>query len=530
MAARGTADVSEPILIALDSGTSWVKALAFNPAGKVVTTASRPNAFSSGPGGAVEQDMVQTWDDTCAVLNDVVARLDGANIVALAVTGQGDGTWLIDERDNPVAPAILWLDARAGQLVEELRKTEAARSAFAFTGTGLAACQQPAQLLWLDRNRPEVLKHAATGFHWKDWLYLKLTGVRATDPAEACFSYGDYRTRRYCKEVLDSLGLAHLRRLLPTMLDGTREWHGLSAAAAARTGLVKGLPVVLGYLDLACGALGAGAYGAGIEAGVSILGTTGMHLRLVPEVDHVVPSAEMTGYCMPFPVPGYTLQMQTNMAASLNLDWLASLVQDAARLSEADANIETGEILHILDRLVMEVRPGALLYHPFISSSGERGPFINPYARAGILGIDQSVRLPQLARAVYDGLGLAARDCYIAMGGLPAGVRVTGGAAHSKSILVILAACLNCPVSAATYEETGATGAAMMAAVSIGLYRDMAECAARWIAGIEGETEHPDPNLTAVYELLFPIYREGYEALPTVWRQLHAARQKIHGV
>ena len=152
------------------------------------------------------------------------------------------------------------------------------------------------------------------------------------------------------------------------------------------------------------------------------------------------------------------------------------------------------------------------------------------YARAGILGIDQSVRLPQLARAVYDGLGLAARDCYIAMGGLPAAVRVTGGAAHSKSILVILAACLNCPVSAATYEETGATGAAMMAAVSIGLYRDMAECAARWIAGIEGETEHPDPNLTAVYELLFPIYREGYEALPTVWRQLHAARRKIHGV
>ena len=95
--------------------------------------------------------------------------------------------------------------------------------------------------------------------------------------------------------------------------------------------------------------------------------------------------------------------------------------------------------------------------------------------------------------------------------------------------LAILAACLNCPVSAATYEETGATGAAMMAAVSIGLYRDMAECAARWIAGIEGETEHPDPNLTAVYDLLFPVYREGYEALPTVWQQLHAARRKIDG-
>ena len=132
-------------------------------------------------------------------------------------------------------------------------------------------------------------------------------------------------TRRYCKEVLDSLGLAHLRRLLPTILDGTREWHGLSAAAAARTGLAQGLPVVLGYLDLACGALGAGAYGAGIEAGVSILGTTGMHLRLVPEVDHVVPSAEMTGYCMPFPVPGYTLA-NANQYGSLAESRLARIL------------------------------------------------------------------------------------------------------------------------------------------------------------------------------------------------------------
>jgi hypothetical protein len=62
-------------------------------------------------------------------------------------------------------------------------------------------------------------------------------------------------------------------KVLPTILEGTREWHGLSAVAAARTGLAQGLPVVLGYLDLACGALGAGAYGTGDEAGVSILGT-----------------------------------------------------------------------------------------------------------------------------------------------------------------------------------------------------------------------------------------------------------------
>ena len=136
--------------------------------------------------------MQRTWEDTCAVLRELTARLNSAGVVALAITGQGDGTWLIDRENEPVAPAILWLDARADQLVEDLRTSGAASKAFAFTGTALAACQQPAQLLWLDRNHSELLERAATAFHCKDWLYLKLTGELATDPSEASFSFGDW--------------------------------------------------------------------------------------------------------------------------------------------------------------------------------------------------------------------------------------------------------------------------------------------------------------------------------------------------
>jgi erythritol kinase len=498
--------VSEPILIALDSGTSMVKALAFDATGKVVTAVSRPNLISSGNGGAVEQDMERTWEDTCAVLGELTARLNRAEVAALALTGQGDGTWLIDRENVPVAPALLWLDARAGQLVEGLRNSGAARKAFAFTGTGLAACQQPAQFLWLDRNHPELLERAVTAFHCKDWLYFKLTGERATDPSEASFSFGDYRTRNYRAEVLEAFGLTHLSRLLLPIVDGVRQWHGLSADAAARTGLTQGTPVVLGYLDLACGTLAAGSYACGAETGVSIIGTTGMHLRLVPEPDQVVPSAAMTGYCIPFPVPGYTLQMQTNMAATLNLDWLVHLVQDAACLGGAEASRDNQDILRALDDAVLKARPGTVLFHPFISCSGERGPFIDPFARAGLLGIDQNVRLPEVARAVYEGLGLAARDCYIAMGGLPASVRITGGAAHSESMRVILAACLNCPVSLVAHDEAGAAGAAMIAAVSVGLYRDMAECVTRWIAQPKSDILNPDSALARTYEVLFPVY------------------------
>jgi erythritol kinase len=139
------------------------------------------------------------------------------------------------------------------------------------------------------------------------------------------------------------------------------------------------------------------------------------------------------------------------------------------------------------------------------------------------------VRMPDVARGVYEGLGLAARDCYVAMGGLPMGVRITGGAARSKSMRTILAACLNCPVRAAAHEEAAAAGAAMMAAVSVGLYPDIAACTARWIAPVKGEVEWPDPALVRAYEALFPVYRDGYAALPGVWRRMQAARETING-
>ena len=63
--------------------------------------------------------MSRTWDDTVAALRGLAARVPDlqARVAAIAVTGQGDGTWLIDDEGRPVAPALLWLDSRAARLV-----------------------------------------------------------------------------------------------------------------------------------------------------------------------------------------------------------------------------------------------------------------------------------------------------------------------------------------------------------------------------------------------------------------------------
>ena len=84
----------------------------------------------------------------------------------------------------------------------------------------------------MERTAPELLDRAEVALHCKDWLYLNLTGVRATDPSEASWTFGNFRTRAYDDTVIEALGLGARRGLLPEIVDGTEVTHPLTAAAA----------------------------------------------------------------------------------------------------------------------------------------------------------------------------------------------------------------------------------------------------------------------------------------------------------
>jgi erythritol kinase (D-erythritol 1-phosphate-forming) len=103
--------MAEPLLIGIDAGTSVIKAVAFTPDGKQVGAAALPNHYDMLPDGGAEQDMANTWADTARVLRMLGGQVQGlpSRALALAVTGQGDGTWLIDKNYEPVAMHALQL-------------------------------------------------------------------------------------------------------------------------------------------------------------------------------------------------------------------------------------------------------------------------------------------------------------------------------------------------------------------------------------------------------------------------------------
>ena len=516
--------MSEPLIIGLDAGTSVIKAIAFTHDGRQIDTAAKPNTYDEASGGAVTQDLARTWTDTVAVLRllgDKVGNL-AERTTAIAVTGQGDGTWLIDGEGNPVGPGWLWLDSRAASIVEEFDRSGVRQRFFEDTGCGMNACNQSAQLVWLKRHEPTRLAKAATAFHCKDWLYFNLTGERHTDSSEGTFTFGNFRRREYVPELLDAMGAGELASILPPMIDGTQTTHPLSAAAAATSGLKAGTPVSLAYVDVLCTGLGGGLYEPGQQVGCSIVGSTGMHMQTFP-ADQVVLADAPTGYTMPFMVPGVAAQMQSNMAATLNIDWIADRAREVASLFGQD--LERMPALLALDKRVLDARPASAIYHPYIHEAGERGPFVDVNARAGFIGLSTQTSFVDMVRCVYEGLALAAADCYGAMNATPTEIRVAGGAARSIALKTILASVLDAAIQETEREEAGAAGAAMMAAVATGVFPDMDEAVGAWVRPTLAGRIEPDPGLVTLYRDVVPIYQSIRKAMSPIWQEMANLRR-----
>lgn len=515
------------VLIGIDAGTSVIKSVAFDLSGKQLAVASTPNIYTTRPDGAAFQSLQTTWDDCAATLRMLSEKIPNLaqRTAAVSVTGQGDGTWLVGKDNEPVTDGWIWLDARSTPAVDRLSALETDRARFEATGTGLNCCQMGSQLSHMLATTPEFLEKAEVAFHPKDWLYLNLTDQRVTDPSEACFTFGNFRTRDYDSSVIDALGLTKQRHLFPEIIEGTQVSHPLTGKAAQSTGLLAGTPVVLGFVDVVCTGLGAGLYTGQDDVGCTILGTTGMHM-LARKAENVSLNTESTGYVMVLPIPGMVAQLQTNMAATLNIDWLLNLAADL--ISEFGPQIEPDQLIGKIDGWLETTKPANVMYHPYISEAGERGPFINVNARASFMGLNSSHRFPELVRAVIDGLAMASRDCYDAMGDLPQEVRLSGGAAKSRALRNIISSSLNRPVRCSSRQEAGAAGAAMMAAVSIGAYPDMTSCINEWVVPTFSEIESPDTSMFEKYDTLYKSYQHHKSTSKQTWDQLVQMQEQFH--
>src|SRR3954471_10058584 len=170
-------------VLAIDLGTSAVKALVVDDAGEIVATSSITYPTFHPEPGAAEQDPETWWTATSQAIHELGEATTG--IAAIGLSGQMHGTVALDEDQHPVGPAIIWSDTRSAAVLQEINDSVGREWIANEIGSPLATGFQAVTLAWLQQERPEVwacVRHVLTP---KDYLRWRLTGRLVSEPSDA---------------------------------------------------------------------------------------------------------------------------------------------------------------------------------------------------------------------------------------------------------------------------------------------------------------------------------------------------------
>ncbi|GAU69080.1 putative sugar kinase [Streptomyces sp. NBRC 110611] len=466
-------------MLTIDVGTTVIKSVVFDDHGAEIAVARHATEVLRPHPGWAEQDMDAVWD---AVVRTVRTVLDGLAdpVWLVSFTAQGDGSWLVDDRGRPTGPAILWSDGRAGDLLTAWRRDGVLEAAFRRNGSLTCAGMPNALFSWLAAHDPDRLARSATSLTAAGWLFLRLTGVRASDESDASAPFLDHTTGDYDPYILELFGLTPYRRLLPTVLGEEQRIAEITGTAAAELGLPAGLPVVMAPYDIAATARGVGVVNPGQACG--ILGTTLCTEIVRTEIDT---TGEPAGVNIAYRGRERVLRAFPTLNGAEVLGW-------AARLLHLPGPPE-------LARLAFESEPGArgLMFLPYLSPAGERAPFLDPAARGSFWGLSLEHTPADLARAVFDGLSLVLRDSLAAARTDISELRLCGGGANSDAWCALIADATGLPTARSGDTELGAKGAFLTGLVRTGAESSMHRAADKYVRMQRGW--EPDSERAAFY-------------------------------
>lgn len=469
-------------VLTIDVGTTMIKSVVFDDQGNEIAVARKATEVLRPHPGWAEQDMDAVWGAVVHTTREVLAELTDP-VWLVSFTAQGDGAWFVDDRGRPTGPAILWSDGRAGQLLADWQRAGVLEAAFRRNGSLTCAGMPNALFAWLAAHDQDRLARSDVCLTAAGWLFLNLTGARATDESDASAPFLDHTTGAYDPRILELFGLTEHARLLPTVLGENERIGELTRRAADELGLPAGLPVVMSPYDIAATARGVGVVNPGQAC--SILGTT-----LCTEVVRtaVDTGGEPSGITIAYRGRERVLRAFPTLNGAEVLGW-------AARMLGLSGPPE-------LVRAAVRSQPGArgLLFLPYLSPAGERAPFLDPGARGSFWGLSLEHSRDDLARAVLEGLSLMLRDSLAAARSDVSELRLCGGGANSDAWCALIADATGVPTARAGDTELGAKGAFLTGLVRTGAERSMHSAAAKYVR--MQRSWQPEPERAEFYGAL----------------------------
>ena len=504
-------------LLAIDNGTQSIRAMVFDPDGELIAKSKiEIEPYVSPQPGWAEQDVDYFWTSLCDACQQLWPLLDfpKSAIKAVALTTQRATVVNLDDDGEPLRPAILWLDQRQldelsslgplDLLLRLLRKKDAVDS---FRGQ--------AEANWIAAHQPEIWRRTDKFLMLSGYHTFKLTG-RFVDAVASQVGYLPFDFK--------GLGWAGNRdwkwralpvrpNMLPELVPAGGTLGRIAVQAERDTGIPAGLPLIASGSDKACEVLGSGciapdigslSYGTTATCNV----TTDTYLEATP------------------PYPAYPAVLPGSFNAETIVQrgyWLVSWFKREFGLHEERLAAKQGTTPEkLFDDLLTSVPPGSmgLTLQPYWSSGiGTPGP----EAKGAIIGFSDVHTRAHVYRAMIEGITYALREGKELLEqrtGVPLErLRVSGGGSQSDQIMQITADIFGLTAERPHTYETSGLGAAIAAAVGVGMHPDFPTAVARMSR--TGAIFKPVDTHHETYNRLYDdVYCKLYEQLRPSYRAL----------
>jgi sugar (pentulose or hexulose) kinase len=510
--------MSSNYLLAIDCGTQSVRALVFDLGGHLVDKAQVAlDSYATPEPGWVEGDPEDFWRALCQACQHLWANtsVPKSAIRGVVLTTQRATVVNLDVQGRPLRPAIVWLDQRRSDADPKLAPWwEIALRAVNMRDT-IRYFAREAEANWIAQHQPELWARTDKYLLLSGYLNWRFSG-RFADSVASQVGYipFDYKRGRWAHPWNWKWQVLPVRRdMLPELVPAGARLGTVSAAAARDTGIPEGLPLIAGAADKACEVLGAGCLTP--ESACLSYGTAATINVSTPRY------LEATRFIPPYPaaVPGrYNAEIQITRGF-----WMVNWFKEQFGLHEQQQAYALGIATETLfDDLVKAVPPGALglmlqpYWNPGIKLPG-------PEAKGAVIGFGEAHTRAHLYRAILEGLAYALREGRERIerrgGTRIERVRVAGGGSQSDAAMQITADVFNLPAERPHLYETSGLGAAMIAAVGLGLHPGF-DTAVREMTRV-GQTFTPDPTHARTYDALYrKVYCRMYQRLQPLYREI----------
>jgi sugar (pentulose or hexulose) kinase len=510
--------MSGKTILAIDNGTQSVRAILFDLQGNIVAKSQVhfESYFSAHPGWA-EHDPDDYWQSLCRACKDLWLQpgADKALLQGVAVTTQRGTVINVDRDGVPLRPAITWLDQRRTEVAPKVGMWWNLAFRLARVKGTIDYFRGEAEVNWIKAHQPAIWERTHKVLLLSGYLNYRLCGryVDSTGSQVAYLPF-DYKRQRWAgPRDWKWQALAIAPHMLPELVAPGSAIGLIGDAVAAATGIPAGTPLLAAAADKACEVIGAGCQAPHI--GCLSYGTTATINTTSRRY------VEVTPFIPPYPaaIPDtYSTEVQIFRGYWM-VNWFKEQFghHERARALEEDVAPE-----QLFDELVNAVPAGAmgLMLQPYWSP-GIRVP--GPEAKGAIIGFGDVHTRAHVYRAILEGLAYALREGKERTekrSGVPiTELRVSGGGSQSDAAMQLTADIFGLPTARPHVYETSGLGAAIAAAVGLGLYPDFAAA----IAGMTriGRVFQPIEANRAMYDRLYrQVYRKMYARLQPMYARI----------